>query len=77
LAQKGVVQEGQHLVVTTKNGSVRYRLAEPEVAKKLDLTDDPRVQTNQPGRVLLMVCVLSEDGKRTDSTWLYSGQIVD
>ena len=77
LAEDGVVQAGQHLVLTTKNGSVRYRLAEPEMAKKLDLTGDPRVQLNQPGRVLLMVCVLSKDGKRTDSTWLYAGQLVD
>lgn len=77
LAQDGVVQAGQHLVLTTKNGSVRYRLNKPEKAKKLDLTGDPRVQLNQAGRVLLMVCVLSDDGKRTDSTWLYSGQLVD
>lgn len=76
LAEDGVVQAGQHLVLTTKNGSVRYRLAKPEMAKKLDLTGDPRVQLNQPGRVLLMVCVLSKDGKRTDSTWLYAGQLV-
>lgn len=77
LAKQGVVQAGHHLVVATANGEVRYVLDQPELADKQALTDDPRVQDNRPGRVLLMVCMLSDDGRRTEKTWLFSGQLVD
>lgn len=75
LAKEGVVQAGQHLVLTTHNGDVRYVLNQPVLADKLALTDDPRVQSNQPGRVILMVCMLSDDGRRTQKTWLFTGQL--
>lgn len=70
------VKLGQELVLTTGNGTLRYRVDQTKLYPKNEIQRADEVYAEVPGRLLLIGCYLNQDGSRQTQNFVVFATLI-